>query len=360
MNSVEWGEFNFEDCLFQLCKVKNKLKKEDLDDNGSIPVYSSESTNNGILGYTSQDADYHITQKNKYYIIFGDHSRNFNIATDDFCVADNVKVLSVNDNINIKSLFFITTAWKKCINDKGYSRHWSDAKNTKFRLPVKNGKIDFDFIDGFIAELEAERIAELDAYLTVAGLNDYELTILEQKAIDNYQKLEFIDFKVTDIFTVKNSGNILSRDIIKNSGNTPYLCASRENNSVSSYISYDSKYLENGNCIFIGGKTFVVTYQEFDFYSNDSHNLILYLKNENKRDKLTQLYLATCINKSLGYKYSWGNSISNRKIQNDRVVLPVNNGQPDLSSMAILISAIQKLVIKDVVLFTEQKITAHK
>jgi len=233
-------------------------------------------------------------------------------------------------------------------------------RNTAIILPSKQGKPDFDFMETFIAELEAERIAELKAYLAVTGLKDYELTPNEQKTIDNYQKIEFIDFKVTDIFTVKNTRNILSRDIVDNSGNTPYLCASRENNSVSSYISYDSKYLENGNCIFIGGKTFVVTYQEYDFYSNDSHNLILYLKNENKRDKLTQLYLATCINKNLGHKYSWGDSISNKKIQNDRIVLPVNNGQPDLSLMATLISAIQKLVIKDVVMFAEKKITTHK
>lgn len=70
--------------------------------------------------------------------------------------------------------------------------------------------------------------------------------------------------------------------------------------------------------------------------------------------------MATCINKSLGHKYSWGDSISNKKIQNDRVALPVNNDQPDLSLMATLISAIQKLVIKDVVLFSERKITAYK
>jgi len=267
-----------------------------------------------------------------------------------------------SDFLNKKNAKFITSAINSIIGKIEYGKNTASRLiNYKIKLPIISiDQIDFDFMETFIAELEAERIAELKAYLTVAGLNDYELTPQEQKAIDNYQKIEFIDFKVTDIFTVKNTGNILSRDIVENSGDTPYLCASRENNSVSSYISYDSKYLENGNCIFIGGKTFVVTYQEYDFYSNDSHNLILYLKNENNRDKLTQLYLATCINKNLGHKYSWGDSISNKKIQNDRVALPVNNGQPDLSLMATLISAIQKLVIKDVVLFAEKKITAHK
>ena len=135
------------------------------------------------------------------------------------------------------------------------------------------------------------------------------------------------------------------------------MCASSENNAVSSYISYNEEYLDKGNCVFIGGKTFVVTYQEESFYSNDSHNLVLYLKNE-KRNKLNQLYLATCINKSLGHKYSWGDSISNRKIQTDKVSLPTQNKQPNYAIMETFISAIQKLVIKGVVLYAERKIRA--
>ena len=159
---------------------------------------------------------------------------------------------------------------------------------------------------------------------------------------------------------MKNTKNILSKDIVENSGETPYLCASAENNAVSSYISFDGKYLDKGNCVFIGGKTFVVTYQEKDFYSNDSHNLVLYLKNEEKKSKLNQLYLATCINKSLGNKYSWGDSISNRKIQVDRVSLPTQNHEPNYAIMETFISAIQKLVIKDVVLYANRKTAESK
>ncbi|EJL6318577.1 hypothetical protein NMR47_003496, partial [Vibrio cholerae] len=207
----------------------------------------------------------------------------------------------------------------------------------------------------FIAELEADRIAKLDTYLSAAGLKDYNLTPEEQKSIEEYESQEFSNFQVIDVFEVINSFNILSRDIVENSGDTPYLCASRENNSISSYISYDTKYLDKGNCVFIGGKTFVVTYQEKDFYSNDSHNLILYFKDKEKRTKLNQLYLATCIDKSLGHKYSWGDSISNKKIQKDVVSLPTRNNLPDLSKVEILMSAVQKLIIKDIVQYVDQK-----
>ena len=65
------------------------------------------------------------------------------------------------------------------------------------------------------------------------------------------------EFKLIDVFTVKNTSNILAYNIIEGSGTVPYLCASSENNAVSTYIDYDKKYLEKGNCIFIGGKSTV-------------------------------------------------------------------------------------------------------
>ena len=240
--------------------------------------------------------------------------------------------------------------------DYGNKFNREAMNKTKIQLPTKNKKIDFDFMESFITELETQRVQKLDAYLLASGLKDYTLTAQEKQVLGDFEDQKFEEFNVIDIFNVKNSGNILSRDIIKNSGRTPYLCASADNNSVSSYISYEENKLDKGSCVFIGGKTFVVSYQEKDFYSNDSHNLLLYLQDEEEKIKLNQLYLATCVNKSLGYKYSWGNSISNRKIQKDKVSLPTKNKKPDYKLMQTLISAIQKLVIKDVVLYTNRKL----
>ncbi len=236
----------------------------------------------------------------------------------------------------------------------------SQSLNFSMKLPAKNGDVDFDFMELFISELEAERVAVLDAYLSAAGLKDFTLTPLERETLEDFENVDFEEFKVIDIFDVKNTSNILARDVVMDSGKVPYLCASAQNNAVSSYITYDKIFLEKGNCVFIGGKTFVVTYQEKDFYSNDSHNLVLYLKNEAARSKLNQLYLATCIKKSLGNKYSWGDSISKTKIQTDKVLLPIKNKKPDLDTMKIFMSAIQKIVIKDVVQYTDRKISAKK
>jgi len=227
-------------------------------------------------------------------------------------------------------------------------------------LPVKNGKIDFEFIENFVAELEIQRVIELEAYFNVTGLKNYELTEEENNILRDYNNIEFKSYNILDLFTVKNTKNILSRDITPNSGKTPYLCASSENNSISSYINYKKELIDEGNCIFIGGKTFVVTYQENNFYSNDSHNLSLYLKDEKYKNKYVQLYLTTCIQKSLAHKYSWGNSVSKAKIKNDNISLPIMNNKIMYDKMEIFISAIQKLVIKDVVKYADMKIETIK
>ena len=233
-------------------------------------------------------------------------------------------------------------------------------KSLDFSNPCDNVKnIDFDFMESFIRELEEERIRELNAYLLATGLKDYALSAEEEKALETFKTVQWEEFELPEIFDIKNTHNILSSEIVAESGTTPYLCASAENNGVSSYISYKNELLENGNCIFIGGKTFVVSYQKDNFYSNDSHNLALYLKEQNVT-KSNQLYLATCIRKGLSHKYSWGDSISGSKIKSDKFQLPTKNNKPDYETMETFIKAVEKLVIKDVVLYADSKIKATK
>lgn len=333
------------------------IQKKHLTDTG-IFVITSGRTNNGILGKTAVNAKifnsktitvdmfgYAYYRPFKYKMVT--HARVFSLKPK-FDISDNQGLFLAN------SLHFLYKFF-------GYDNmcSWEKIKSEKIQLPTKNGEIDFDFMESFIAELEAERMAQLTSYLKASGLDNYELSVDEKKAINSYPNTEFKEFSLISIFDVINTHNILSSDIIANSGEVPYLCASANNNSVSTYIKYDKDYLEKGHCIFIGGKTFVVSYQENDFFSNDSHNLVLYLKDYDAT-KLIYLYLATCVRRSLDYKYSWGNSISKAKIQKDKIYLPVKDNKIDFETMELLMSAIQKLVIKDVVLYADKKIEATK
>ena len=326
MNRTKWGEYRLED-LFEIVGTKS------LDSNAvtfvkeGINFIGRTFENNGIQGKIEKrnfdpNEPYTITatvignykyvkyQKEPYYC-----SQNINKLTPKKIITKWTEKIAYYFITNIQKFVSLYDH-----QQGGYKL--KDIKNHKIYLPLKNGNIDFDFMESLISELEEERISKLEDYLQTTGLDNYELTNEEQKAINEYENLEFNKFDITKIFNIKNTKNILSRDIIENSGNVPYLWASFENNSVSSYIDYRKKLQDEGNCIFIGGKTFVVSYQEKDFYSNDSHNLALYLK-DYTRDKYTQLFLATCVEKSLSYKYSWGNSVSSAKIKKDLIALPV-------------------------------------
>lgn len=331
-------------------------------ENGEYPYFTRTVFNNGILGYVDFLDDEHKIQGG--CLAVGMIGMQFFYLDNDFYAGQFTKRA-------IPKNFFLTPAISNYFisilnkNQKYFQnllvRNFEKEFNkTKIHLPTKNGEIDFDFMENFIAELEAERIAELEAYLTATGLKDYNLTREEEEALNDFGNLEWCEFKITELFDIKNTQNIIARDIVKGSGKTPYLCSSQANNAIDSYISYSEKFLDKGNCIFIGGKTFAVTYQSEDFFSNDSHNLVLYLKEKENADLLTQLYLITCIYRGLQHKYSWGDSISNKKIQKDTIYLPLKDEQIYYSSMKTFIKAIQKLVIKDVVLYADKKIEASK
>ena len=153
----------------------------------------------------------------------------------------------------------------------------------------------------------------------------------------------------------------LKSEVKLNSGSSPYVTAGEGNNSILSYISHNKELLEEGNSIMIGGKTLVITYQPTDYYSNDSHNLALYINNKRGRTEKAQLFMVTALYKNLKPFYTWGDSISKKKIQNNYVSLPVDsNKNLDFDTMEQLITIQEKLAIKNVVKWKDKIINISK
>ena len=373
LKNVKWGEFKLGD-LFEILTYKKRFdaNKVELVENCGHPYVVRTSSGNGQKGFIDEDEIY-LNDGNT--ISFGQDTATMYYQEVPYFTGDKIKILKskLSRFGKTNAQFFLATMRNSFQNFTWGSSSFnvSIIANQKVQLPLKEKSLDFsnpcdnikninfDFMESFIRELEEERIRELNAYLLATGLKDYALSAEEEKALEAFKTVQWGEFELPKIFDIKNTHNILSSEIVAESGTTPYLCASAENNGVSSYISYKNELLENGNCIFIGGKTFVVSYQKDDFYSNDSHNLALYLK-EQKVTKSNQLYLATCIRKGLSHKYSWGDSISGSKIKSDKFQLPTKNNKPDYATMETFIKAVEKLVIKDVVLYADSKIAATK
>ncbi|GAA8027416.1 restriction endonuclease subunit S [Helicobacter pylori] len=255
LNAIKWGEFSYE-TIYELQKTTKLLSKKDCVENGKIPLFTSDSKNNGIVGYVNCKPSYKL-KNNQYMVVFGDHTRTFNIAKNDFCIADNVKVLKPIKDFSIRILLFINTMWGKKIIDKGYARHWSLAKTAKIQLPLKPtaktqtlNDIDFNFMEKFIAELEQCRLAELDqcrlaeleAYLKATGLSNTTLSSDEENALNLFDGknsgegntpcgLTWQSFKLGDLFEIEKTLSF-NKDALTQGKDYDYITRTSQNQGV--------------------------------------------------------------------------------------------------------------------------------
>ena len=341
-------EYKLEE-LFQSSNGDYDIQKTHLNGKGEAVVSSGES-NNGVVGKTDIPARVFSANTitvdmfgNSYYQVqpykMVTHARVFSLSP--------INEMRLSEKIGLYVLAKIRY-FKKLFSYNNMCS-WEKIRKLSIVLPLnKYGNIDFSYIEERVRELEEERVRELEAYLCAAGFSDCSLTLAEREALNKFMGgvVRNKSFEIPSIFHIANTHNILKSDVVFNSGTIPYVTASANNNSVVSYISYKNELIERGNSIMIGGKTLVITYQPMDFFSNDSHNLVLRIKDKGGQSESCALFAVTALYKSLLPKYSWGDSISKQKIQNDKVYLPVtDNGSIDYSFMETYISAVKKQVI---------------
>ena len=258
--------------------------------------------------------------------------------------------------------FFIISASRMATSngqyDYGHKFNREAMRKTSIFLPMKaDGSIDFDFMESFIAELEAERLAELEAYLKVTGLSDCELTEAEEKALEEYREhtISMADYTLEEIFDHIAQGRRLKKDD-QRPGDIPFVMSGVTNTGVVGYISNPvASFPKNSITVDIFGNSF---YRDYDFGAGDDTGV--YWNSQISYSKLTMLYFTATIGKFLSGKFSYGNKLRSSQSLDFKIKLPVKDGKPDYEWMDTFISAIQKKVIKNVVRYADQKIQATK
>lgn len=264
-------------------------------------------------------------------------------------------LFSKNHKFTSRELQFILISIKKQFDLFGYATGMANVLELKFYLPQKNGEIDYDFMEEFIAELEARHIAVLEAYLSVTGLKDFTLTDEEKYVLDNFEKLIWNGISFEHIFNHIRQGRRLKMDD-QVSGNIPFVMAGTTNNGVANYISNPvESFPENSITIDIFGNAF---YRNYAFGAGDDTGV--YWNSERNYCEKTMLFFTTAMEKSISGKFSYGKKLRSSQSHNFIMKLPVKNNELDFDTMNTLISAIQKLVIKDVVEYSNSKIKATK
>ncbi|MGF1916692.1 restriction endonuclease subunit S [Vibrio splendidus] len=355
LEKVKWGEYRFSE-IFNKISQGRRLKKDD-HISGDIPFVMAGVTNTGVVNYISNPVS-RFPRNSITIDIFG----NVFYRDYDFGAGDDTGVYwSTEKEYSKSSMLFFSISMGKSLEgrfDYGNKLRSSKSLNFKFNLPVKNEKIDFEFMESFIAELEAERIAELEAYLEVTGLSDCELTEDEQKALDDFTNddVEWSEFNLKDLFGAATRGKRLkSSDRIK--GKIPFVTAGETNQGVSALIGNDvTIFSKNTVTIDMFGSA---KYRNHS-YGADDHVAVVHTE---KLDKFASIFVTTSAHKVANAgQFDYGRNFYAKDADALNIQLPVktNSSKPNYSSMEILISAIQKIVIKDVVLYADNKIQAHK
>ena len=288
--------------------------------------------------------------------------------------------------LNEKRGLFIAIAISKLMYQFSYGRKpgMQIYREMKIHLPVQNGAIDFAFMENFIAELEAERIAELEAYLRVTGLSDYILTEEERAVLEAFRSgkiswggvklldkqqvkdIEWRVFRMEDVLEWQPQKEIdpLKLDKLKDKNQKlyPFYGQATLNNGIISYNQLVEEVLNNKEgkpTILIHSNNQNTIYLESPFYLKDGHGATSVLQSK-KLNKLNALYFMSSIKKVILSKYSYNAKATKIELKNTLISLPSVQGKPLYDYMEVFIRAVQKLVIKDVVQYAERKVAATR
>lgn len=247
--------------------------------------------------------------------------------------------------------------------DYGTKFNREAMRNTKISLPVKISKknpasqeIDFDFMERFISQLEADRLSQLEAYLLATGLKNYELTTAEKQALHDFEngKVAWGEFNLEKLFGKSTRGKRLkSADRI--AGNLPFVTAGEADTGISAFIGNSVEIFKaNTTTIDMFGSA---KYRNYD-YGGDDHICVVHTE---KLNKYASIFVTSAIHKS-SYtgKFSYARNFYAKDADELDIFLPIKNNEEDYDFMQVFISAIQKLVIKDVVEYADRKIEATK
>lgn len=324
-------------------------------------------TNTGVVNYVSNPVA--SFPKNSITVdIFGNaFYRSYSFGAGD----DTGVYWSEKNNYSREAMLFFTMAINKSLLGKfdyGSKLRSSQSLDFTMKLPIRNDKVDFHFMESFIAELEMDCIAELGAYLESAGLKDYELTEDEQKALNDFENTKWGEFRLRALFEkIKTNKLPFKADELPKEKigkyTLPCLTSSFKNQGLNYFVPKDeATILKNVISIPSNSDVYRAYFQSKEFTVLSDAYAVQWILDGFKLLPNQYLFTVQCINKVTDLSiYSYKNKLGGwNVVKNKSIQLPIKNDKPDYEIMDTFISAIQKLVIKDIVLYADKRLDTTK
>lgn len=360
----KWKEFLIED-LFEKLDLKFKMKKfnkaEDISQKRTkefdLPLVNAKNGDNGIM-YYGRSTDFESAEMTIDIVNDGAVSTgNVYPQPQRTGVLYNAYLIKAKQNVSKVSLSFLSTAIQKSIKLKfGYENKagWEKVKKEYISLPSLDDNPAYFYMDSFITELQAERLQELQGYLQVTGLSNYTLTEEEQRVIDDLDNIKWGTFNIEKLFGKATRGKRLkSADRI--SGDLPFVTAGENDTGISAFIGNDVEpFKANTITIDMFGSAKYRNYQ----YGADDHIAVVHC---DKLAKESVLFLTSAIHKvSNAGQFSYSKNFYAKDADELNISLPIKNSKPNYEQMEIIGSAVQKLVIADVVKYADRELSAYQ
>lgn len=262
--------------------------------------------------------------------------REFTVLQDSYAFTFKDKIIDPNDCyafiLGVLNKIYVKYNWS---NKSG----WNKIKNEYIKLPIKENKIDWTFIKQINAELEAQHIAELEAYLKVTGLKNFELTDEEQKAIREYDKVAGGGIKLYNLFSIHNVRG-LNKDVLEEGTEFDYITRTSKNQGILQTTGkIDNIEFNEQNTWSLGLLQMTFFYRKRKWYAGQFVRKIVpkFQVTEN-----VALYFTTLLNSKRQYFLQYLVSDIDRIFLDTEISLPLLNQKVDIQYINNFISAIKK------------------
>lgn len=314
LDDVEWGEFEFPDIFTNIyiapSSDSNKLKI------GKIPFVGRSSLNNGYQGEYAV-AKSKIIKSNCITISMVGEPKAF-FQEYDFTCSQNILILRNDTNLNKNVANFLCAIIDQYLIKKGFGYGYpvglNRVKRNSLFIPKDNkGNPNWQFMEDYIKQ-EQKEIAQ-------KVINYYEQKMLETSFdLVGLEDVEWKEFNFNDVFRKIQRGKRLKKDDHID-GNTPYISSTSLNNGLDGFIGNDEKVrkFKNNLTLANSGSVGSCFYHEYEYIASD-HVTSLTL---DKADKYIYLFMATIV-KRLEEKYSFNREINDKRIKNEKFILPTD------------------------------------
>lgn len=343
LSGVKWGEYKL-GTLFDIDNTQS-FNADKLVEGSNFDYVTRTSLNQGVFKQTGFVNEENINPAGTWSL--GLLQMDFFYRKKPWYAGQFIKKITPKFEVPEKTILFFTTLLNKQ-KHKLLSVLVRDVdkifKEITISLPTKNDEIDFVFMESLIGELEAGHIVELETYLRVSELDNYELSREEEKAIDDYESLNWDSYNLEALFGKSTRGKRLkSEDRI--AGTLPFVTAGEAEEGVSAFIGNKVDIFEkNTTTIDMFGSA---KYRNFQ-YGADDHIAVVHTEDLPMK---ASIFVTSAIHKAAHTgKFDYGHNFYAKDADALDIMLPTKDGEPDYHVMALLISAIQKQIIKDVVI----------